>query len=205
MRDDPEVVALVTAARDGDAAAWDRLVERYAPLVWSTCRGFRLSAADTEDVGQTVWLHLVEQLPRIRVAAALPGWIVTTTRRECLRVLRVAQRTQPADMVGGTAGPGDAQHELDERLLAHERSTALRAAFAQLPVRCQHMLTLLMQDPPAPYGVIGVRLGMPAGSVGPIRARCLDRLRHCPALAALIEAGADVAGGGGTHEQSRLG
>jgi RNA polymerase sigma factor (sigma-70 family) len=205
MRDDPEVVALVAAARDGHPAAWDRLVERYAPLVWSTCRGYRLSAADTEDVGQTVWLHLVEQLPRLRVAAALPGWIVTTTRRECLRVLRVAHRTEPAETVGELAAPDDAPPELDERLLAYERSTALRAAFAQLPVRCQHMLSLLMQDPPVPYGVIGVRLGMPPGSVGPIRARCLDRLRHCPALVALIEAGADVAGGGGTHEQSRLG
>ncbi len=194
MRDDPEVVALVTAARDGDAAAWDRLVERYAPLVWATCRGFRLSAADTEDVGQTVWLHLVEQLPRIRVAAALPGWIVTTTRRECLRVLRVAQRAAPAEMLGELPAPDDEQHDVDEQLLAYERSTALRVAFAQLPGRCQHMLTLLMQDPPVPYGVIGVRLGMPAGSVGPIRARCLERLRHCPALAALVEAGTDVTG-----------
>ena len=148
-----------------------------------------------------MWLHLVEQLPRIRVAAALPGWIVTTTRRECLRVLRVAHRTEPAATVGELAVADDVPHELDERLLAYERSTALRAAFAQLPVRCQHMLSLLMQDPPVPYGVIGVRLGMPPGSVGPIRARCLDRLRHCPALVALIAAGSDVAEGGGTHEQ----
>ncbi len=192
MRNDPEVIALVAAARDGQATAWNRLVERYAPLVWSTCRGFRLSPADTEDVGQTVWLHLVEQLPKIREAAALPGWIATTTRRECLRVLRAAHRTEPADTVGES--PGDDQHELDEQLLAYERTAALRAAFAQLPSRCQHMLSLLMQDPPVPYGVIGVRLGMPPGSVGPIRARCLDRLRHCPALAALVEAGTDVTG-----------
>ena len=205
MRDDPDVIALVAAARDGRPAAWDGLVERYAPLVWSTCRGYRLSAVDAEDVAQTVWLHLVEQLPRIRVAAALPGWIVTTTRRECLRVLRVAHRTEPAATVGELAVADDVPHELDERLLAYERSTALRAAFAQLPVRCQHMLSLLMQDPPVPYGVIGVRLGMPPGSVGPIRARCLARLRHCPALVALIAAGSDVAEGGGTHEQSRLG
>jgi RNA polymerase sigma factor (sigma-70 family) len=92
MRDDPEVIAMVTAARDGDVEAWNKLVERYAPLVWSVCRTYRLSGSDAEDVGQSVWLRLVEQLPKIRVPAALPGWILTTTRRECLRVLRAAQR-----------------------------------------------------------------------------------------------------------------
>jgi RNA polymerase sigma factor (sigma-70 family) len=201
MRDDPEVIALVTAARDGDVEAWNRLVERYAPLVWSTCRAYRLAASDIEDVGQTVWLHLVEQLPRLRVPAALAGWIVTTTRRECLRLLRVTHRVEPADGVGEAAGPADDQQDIDERLLAYERNVALRAAFAQLPPRCQHLLSLLMQDPVVPYSVISIRLGMPHGSVGPTRARCLDRLRHCPALAALIDARADTTGGGDRREQ----
>jgi RNA polymerase sigma factor (sigma-70 family) len=194
MRDDPEVIGMVTAARDGDVEAWNRLVERYAPLVWSVCRTYRLSGSDAEDVGQSVWLRLVEQLPKIRVPAALPGWILTTTRRECLRVLRVAQRVEPADTIAERVDPGDEHTGVDEEILAHERNAALRAAFAQLPPRCQHMLSLLMQDPPVPYGVISVRLGMPHGSVGPIRARCLDRLRHCPALVALIDAEADTHG-----------
>jgi RNA polymerase sigma factor (sigma-70 family) len=194
MRDDPEVIAMVTAARDGDAEAWNKLVERYAPLVWSVCRTYHLSGSDAEDVGQSVWLRLVEQLPRIRVPAALPGWILTTTRRECLRVLRVAQRVEPADTIAERADPDDVHSGVDEEILAHERNGALRAAFAQLPPRCQHMLSLLMQDPPVPYGVISVRLGMPHGSVGPIRARCLERLRHCPALVALIDAEADTQG-----------
>lgn len=194
MRDDPEVIALVMAARDGEAEAWNRLVERYASLVWSVCRTYRLNDSDAEDVVQSVWLRTVEQLPKIRVPAALPGWILTTTRRECVRVLRVAHRMEPADTVGERAPSGAEHPDIDEQLLVHERNVALRAAFAQLPPRCQHMLSLLMQDPPVPYGVISVRLGMPHGSVGPIRARCLERLRHCPALAALIDAEADTHG-----------
>ncbi|RAK29854.1 RNA polymerase sigma factor (sigma-70 family) [Actinoplanes lutulentus] len=203
MRDDPEVIALVTAARDGDAGAWNALVERYAPLVWSTCRAYRLEAADAEDVGQTVWLSLIEHLPKIRTPAALPGWILTSTRREALRVLRIGQRTRPDDTLGELTADADPR-DVDEELLAYEREIALRAAFTELPTRCQHLLSLLMQDPPPPYSVISSRMGMPRGSVGPIRARCLDRLRHCPALAAFIEEGSDSTGGGGTREQRNL-
>jgi RNA polymerase sigma factor (sigma-70 family) len=201
IRDDPEVIALVKAATDGDAEAWNKLVERYAPLVWSMCRTYRLTGSDAEDVGQSVWLRLVEQLPKIRVPAALPGWIATTTRRECLRVLKIAQRVEPAETIEERPDSLDEAREVDAALLAHERNVALRAAFAQLSPRCQHMLSLLMQDPPVPYGVIGARLGMPQGSVGPIRARCLERLRHCPALVALMAAEADITGGGTTREQ----
>jgi RNA polymerase sigma factor (sigma-70 family) len=203
MRDDPEVIAMVTAARDGKKDAWDRLVVRYAPLVWSICRRYGLSASDTEDVGQNVWLRLVEHLTKIREPAALPGWIVTTTRHECLRVLRLAQRVEPSEDVLERTASDDSQLIIDE-VLRHERNAALRAAFAELSPRCQHMLSLLMQDPPVPYGIISVRLGMSVGSVGPIRARCLERLRHCPALAALIGTEAHSAEGGDTREQPDL-
>jgi len=88
MRDDPVVIALVGRARDGDQTAWDQIVERFAPLAWSICRRHRLSDADANDVGQNVWLRLVEHLPSLREAAALPGWLTTTTRRACLRAQR---------------------------------------------------------------------------------------------------------------------
>ena len=88
MHDGSSVGDLVARARNGDKQAWDALVERYAPLVWSICRQHRLDGADAADVGQNVWLKLVEQLDRIRDPAALPGWLATTTRRECWRVLR---------------------------------------------------------------------------------------------------------------------
>ena len=91
MRDDPVVINLVTRARDGDKQAWDALVERYAPLLWSICRRYRLGGTDANDVGQSVWLRLLEQLDKIRDPAALPGWLATTTRRECGRMLRAAR------------------------------------------------------------------------------------------------------------------
>ncbi len=81
-RDDPVVTGLVTRARNGERQAWDALVERYAPLIWSICRRHRLDAADAQDAAQNVWLKLVDQLDKIRDPAALPGWLATT-RREC--------------------------------------------------------------------------------------------------------------------------
>ena len=92
MRDDSSVSALVARARDGDQPAWNELVERYAPLVWSICNRYRLSRQDIDDIGQTVWLLLVEQLGNIRQPAALPGWLATTTQRECLRVAEGSQQ-----------------------------------------------------------------------------------------------------------------
>ena len=92
-RGDPVVTGLVTRARNGDRQAWDELVDRYAPLVWSICRWHRLEAADAQDAAQTVWLTLVEHLDSLRDPAALPGWLATTTRRECGRILRAARST----------------------------------------------------------------------------------------------------------------
>src|SRR5919197_5985614 len=97
MRDDPLVVALVERARGGDQGAWDAIVARYATLVWSVCRRHGLSGSDAEDVGASVWLRLVERLGTIREPAALPGWIATTTRHECLHALRVAGRQTPVE------------------------------------------------------------------------------------------------------------
>src|ERR1700733_2279568 len=92
-RDNSSVVALVTHAVEGDPAAWDGIVERYAPLVWSICARFQLSASDLEDVAQNVWVRLVDQLSELREPAALPGWLATTTRRECLRVVTAARKS----------------------------------------------------------------------------------------------------------------
>ena len=96
MRDAPFVADLVTRARKGDQQAWDVLVERYSPLIWSICRRYRLDRADAEDVGQRTWLQFVNHLGAIRDPAALPGWLATTTRRECSRVVRAARGPQAA-------------------------------------------------------------------------------------------------------------
>ena len=198
MRDDPHVVALVTRATGGDQDAWNELVERYAPLVYTICMRYRLSIADIEDVGQNVWLVLVEQLGKLREPAALPGWLATTTARECLRVVTAAHKSEQL----GT-GLDDsvlfADHAvIDEEILMAERNAALRAAFAQLPPRCQQLLSMLLSDPPRTYAEIHAELGIPVGSIGPQRSRCLDRLRRSSAFAGLGEGGAtmNLRGGG---------
>jgi RNA polymerase sigma factor (sigma-70 family) len=189
MRDDPTVVDLVTRARDGDKDAWDELVERYAPLVWSVCRRYRLAPPDMDDVGQSVWLRLIEHLPGLREAAALPGWIATTTQRECYRLLRAASRVEPVD----PAESNDVVEQAiaEEEVLRHERQTMIRAAFRELSQRCQVLLALLTRDPPTAYDEISRRLQVPIGSIGPNRARCLERLRRTPALALLVAGGPD--------------
>jgi RNA polymerase sigma factor (sigma-70 family) len=198
MRDDPYVIALVTRATGGDQDAWNELVERYASLVYTVCTRYRLSTHDIEDVGQNVWLLLVEQLGKLREPAALPGWLATTTARECLRVVTAAHKSERA----GT-GLDDSMlfiddAEIDEEILMAERNAALRAAFAQLPSRCQQLLSMLIRDPPRSYAQIHAELGIPVGSIGPQRARCLDRLRRSSAFTASGEGGAriDLRGGG---------
>jgi RNA polymerase sigma factor (sigma-70 family) len=187
MRDDPSVVALVTRAGGGDQGAWDEIVERYAPLVWNICCRYRLSEQDTQDVGQTVWLLLVEQLGRLREPAALPGWLATTTSRECLRLVTAARKSQRL-----WSGLDDAalfvdDTVIDEEILLAERNAGLRAAFAELPPQCQRLLAMLMGDPPRSYAEIHATLGIPLGSIGPQRARCLGRMRRSSALLALGE------------------
>jgi RNA polymerase sigma factor (sigma-70 family) len=187
MRDDPHVVALVTRASGGDQGAWHELVDRYAPLVYTICTRYRLSTHDIEDVGQNVWLLLVEQLGKLREPAALPGWLATTTARECLRVVTAASK---AERLG--TGLDDSvlfvdDTVIDEEILVAERNAALRAAFAELPPRCQQLLSMLLSDPPHSYADIHRELGIPVGSIGPQRARCLERMRRSSALAALGE------------------
>ena len=132
--DDPVVTGLVIRARNGEQQAWDALVERYAPLIWSICRRHRLEAADAQDAAQNVWLKLVDQLDKIRDPAALPGWLATTTRRECGRILRTARRPCDAGyaLAGGTI-PNDHAQTNEQDLLAAERHAALREASGQLP------------------------------------------------------------------------
>jgi RNA polymerase sigma factor (sigma-70 family) len=185
--DGPLVPDLVTRARTGDEQAWDALVEQYAPLIWSICCKYRLGHADAQDVGQSVWLRLVDQLDKIRDPAALPGWLAVTTRRECGRVLGTVRRL-PApvyaldieNLPDGQADPADRE------LLTAERHAALHEAFSRLPPGGQQLIAMLITDPPAPYAEISAGLGIPVGSVGPKRRRCLDKLRRDPAISALI-------------------
>lgn len=171
---------LVRAAADGDQAAWDALVKRFSGLVWSIARAHRLGSADAADVSQTAWLRLVENLGRIRDPDRVGAWLATTSRNECLRVIRRSGRQVPTDLDAdldleadaATAPPGDAA------LLTVERDAELWRAFSLISERCQVLLRLLIADPPPSYEDISTLLEMPVGSIGPTRARCLEHLRR---------------------------
>jgi RNA polymerase sigma factor (sigma-70 family) len=208
VRADPMVADLVTRARNGDKQAWDAIVERFSPLIWRICRRHRLGGADAEDVGQSVWLYLVNRLGTVRDPAALPGWLATTTRRECLRVLRMARGSLTAEWVpDADLLPDERAGTAEQQVLAAERHAALHEALLHLPPCCQQLIVLLIQDPPVPYADISAKLGIPVGSIGPSRRRCLEKLRRYPAIAALINDGTstqdvlhDQAGRGDDHQ-----
>ncbi|MFG2051981.1 RNA polymerase sigma factor [Micromonospora sp. NPDC048935] len=196
--------SLLSAASGGDESAWAELVRRYTPIVYSVIRAYDLSRADAADVNQTVWLRLVEQLGRVREPEALPGWLATTARRECYRLSRLSRRAQPVDPYDqsletyhGFSGELAAMAPApDDELLRAERRQALRAGFVQLPSRCQALLALLTADPPVSYREVAERLGVPVGSIGPTQARCLRRLRACPAIVEFLGASAIGTNGG---------
>jgi RNA polymerase sigma factor (sigma-70 family) len=187
MRDDPSVIALVRRVCDGDQEAWNEIVERYSPLVWSICARYQLSRPDTDDVGQGVWLMLVENIGNLRQPAALPGWLATTTRNECLRVLRTASRYDPDGLPTDDLMPPDVdERAVEDGLIEAELNAALRAAFAELGEACHTLLSMLIQDPAPSYVEVSSALGMPVGSIGPTRARCLAHLRRSPHLAVFL-------------------
>ncbi len=187
MKDDSGVIDLATRARNRDKQAWDELVERYTPLIWSICRRHELGDADAHDVGQHVWLQLVNHLETLHDTAALVGWLATTTRRECGRTLRAGSHAA-GYMPEVESIPDERVGTTDQELLEAEHHAALRRAFDDLPPFSQQLVALLAQDPPVPYAEISVRLGTPVGSIGPSRSRSLDKLRRHPAIAALINA-----------------
>jgi RNA polymerase sigma factor (sigma-70 family) len=185
--DECSVSELVAAALEGDHSSWNRLVDRYTPLVLAIVRRYRLQGSDAEDLVQTVWLRMVEHLRGIREPAALPGWIVTTARNECLHIIRSHKMVSPADLEekGWPEGAGDPA--VDSDLLEAERHNALLIALAELPERQRALLLILIEDPPLSYEEISRRLGLPVGSIGPTRARALARVRAHPVLQALLD------------------
>lgn len=177
--------ALVTAAAGGDKAAWQALVERFGGMVWSVARGYRLSRADAADVSQTVWLRLAENIGKINNPERVGAWLATAARRECLQSIRVNARTVPTgDMAlfedaGTDLNPteGEVLRAEGERESAH-RAKAMWRALGRLPQRCQQLLRVLMASPPPSYAEVAAALDLPVGSIGPTRARCLQRLRQ---------------------------
>ncbi len=186
--DDRRLVGiLVSAAAAGDARATEALIQRFSGLVWSIAWSYHLSGADAADVSQVVWLRLVENLGRIREPGSVGAWLASVTRHECLRLLRRCEREiTTADEVDLDDCSRD--DEIDRGLLSHERDAAIRQAFDCLPPRWRNLLEVLMDAPLATYEEVAEAVGMPIGSIGPTRQRCLERLRSAPALLELSAA-----------------
>jgi RNA polymerase sigma factor (sigma-70 family) len=172
------LVWLVRSAAAGDRTAWERLVDQYSRLLWAMTRDFKLAESDAADVVQATWLRLLEHIDRIEYPERIGSWLATTARHECLRHLAAGKRVMVVqddhDAFSDAVGH---QPDVDERLLAEERAQAVRDALSTLPSRSQRLLELLMADPPVSYTEISDQLGVPIGSIGPTRGRCLERLR----------------------------
>lgn len=175
------VADLVAAAVRGSHTAWDGLVDRYARLVWSVARAFRLSDADAADVCQTTWLRLVENLERISDPERLGSWLATTARRECLAVLRRRDREAPvADAWGEFDEPEAPDESPEAHVITQDENKQLWDAFSGLSERCRSLLRVLAVAPKEgkeSYAQISAALGIPTGSIGPTRARCLEQLK----------------------------
>jgi RNA polymerase sigma factor (sigma-70 family) len=182
--DAAELGRLVSAASAGDTAAWSTLMGRFAARLRAVARGYRLAAQDAEDVVQTTWLRLVEHIDSVREPCAVGAWLEITARRESLRVLRTAGREHPTETEQLAPAPVAAVAE--QRLAANEERAAVAQAMIGLPHRQRQLLSMLLADPAPSYEEISRTLGMPVGSIGPTRARILDRLRRDPGLARAI-------------------
>jgi len=171
-----EAQELLSRVVAGDETAWKELVDRYAGLVWSVARSYRLSSASTDDVVQTVWLRLAEHCGRIREPDRLASWLATTTRNEALRVIRGNMRLTPQSTIAESAEL--TAPSVEERVTDDATLKAVLGAFAKLSTEDQQLLRLLCTVPPLDYQTIAEMLGRPIGSIGPTRARCLERLKR---------------------------
>lgn len=172
---------LLRAYRGGDIHAWDALVDRYEALVCAIPRRMGLSTGDTEDVAQTVFIALLNHIDQLREDTRLAAWLVTTAKREAWHLVQ-RQRTRREKELGETSLetlPDTADAALPgSQLLALEEQHMVRTAVAQLPDRCRELLTLLyLEDPPLAYALVAERLTIPLGSIGPQRARCLEKVK----------------------------
>lgn len=190
-----DISELVDGARGGDQGSWTELVERHQPIIDAVTRRYRLGREDAADVSQTVWLQLTSHLDSIREPRALPGWIKVTAEREAFRMIRVGRRTTSLEPIAGfyEAQPNATDlrfssviEEVDADLLRSEEQAAVREGLAALKPNQRELLLMLVAEPAVPYAQISSELGVPIGSIGPTRARCLRKLEATPTVKALI-------------------
>ena len=171
---------VVSRALDGDPTAWPELVERLKRPAWKVVVSFRLEREEANDAFATTMLRLYEYLGKVREPEKLPSWITTVARNEVHAILRARRRSDAVAMLVEPGASPSAEDEIDQDA---DLRPALRVAFEQLPELWQRLLLLVMTDPPTPYAEISATLGIPVGSIGPTRQRCLEHLRRSAALA----------------------
>jgi RNA polymerase sigma factor (sigma-70 family) len=181
-----DVADAVRRAAAGDRAAWEDLVAAFGRLVWSIAVAHRLPPADAAEVSQTTWLRLVENLDRITQPERLGGWLATTARRESLRLIKLRGRETPTDDESRLDHGDDPTPE--SVAVGRDRDERVRRAFAALPERCRLLLHMVVVLRP-PYTEVAEALDMPIGSIGPTRARCLERLRRLLATDGITTSG----------------
>ncbi|WP_436492660.1 RNA polymerase sigma factor [Actinokineospora sp. HUAS TT18] len=175
---------LVRAAASGDQAAWRELVDRHYRLVWRVARAHRLSEADAADVCQSTWIALTERIAGLQNPAGLPGWLITTARRESLRVIADRARVVVTEVHDA---PGDEHDWPETATLRTERDDLLWRAFATLPERCRTLLSLVAHTPGLSHTNLARAIGVAPGSVGNTKGRCLDALRRTLAVFGMAE------------------
>lgn len=181
-RDDALTAQLLRDVQARRPGAWQRLVERYERLVLAVPRDIGMSEADCDEVFQATWMALFEQIDLIRRPSSLGSWIITTAQRQCWRLRRRAHRQREQAGLEGAEGLPDPLPEPSEQAARLEGERLVREALDELRPRCRELLTRLFLAPPGEspegdsYAAISRELGMPVGSIGPTRLRCLQEL-----------------------------
>jgi RNA polymerase sigma factor (sigma-70 family) len=161
---------------DGNPGSWDEILRRYSALVSATVRSFRLQEADALDAIQMTWLRLAENADRVQFPERLGGWLATTARRECLRILRQGKLgphltdVAPETVSDASAGP-------EQRAIDANTTRTLQKHIDELSPRRRTLLRMLFTDNPCSYAKAARITGIPPGGIGPTRARALRQLR----------------------------
>ena len=174
---------IVHAAAAGDELAWSHLMQRFDRRIRGVARQHRLAGHDVEDVVQTTWLRLVQHIRGVRDPESVGAWLHTTARRESLGLLGGSRRELPSDDLPDQPS---LEPSCDEQLSDAEAADAVRGALRCLPERQRALVHMLFDDAGPSYDEISRALDMPVGSIGPIRARCLKRLRGDVRLASAV-------------------
>lgn len=171
--------AAFTAHREADPDGMARLVDVLTPLLWHTARAQGLTQVQAEDVVQTTWLQLVKHADEITDPRGILKWLLTTTRRESWSVVRRSRREDVSDDLGDVLDEAPAAPNGPEQLVVRgQEQRVLWQHFATLSQRCQQLLRVIALAERPDYAQVAEALGMPVGSIGPTRGRCLAKLRQ---------------------------